>query len=119
MGPGKQTYSSPYTIDFDEIAGTQIDSGKAVVISASGREVTNLKLSGGGGAAFVSLHDAKDVASVRTGTRKWALDAGQAAPDNNVFPNPLNFKNGIVAVLEQGTGSNPILSVAVVGDLPA
>lgn len=116
---GKQTYSSPLQFEFDKLDGSAdklYKGNKAVVVSSSGREFTFLKLSAGGGSAVVSLYEAGTISAVNENRKRWVMDAGQATPDINVFPNPLHFVRGMVAVLEQGSGTNPILSVAVVGD---
>jgi len=53
-----------------------------------------------------------DRASASTTNLRWILDSSTTYDDNQVFSNPLFFKNGVYAVIEQGGNFNCSVCVA-------
>ena len=105
----QHTYSLPVVWEPD------LEGVVAKQIASSGREVTALKLSSGAGAAFISLYDSNMGAADLT-HKRWVLDASTEDNDAQIFTSPIVFKKGIYAVLEQGTGNNPKLCIAIIND---
>lgn len=104
----KQTYSTGAIWDPDTEGSTSKQ------IASAGREVTALKLATTeSGSALVYLYDS---ASGTETDLKWIMDSPSDLPDSQVFPNPLNFRNGIYAVLKQGQNLGAILCIAVIHD---
>ncbi len=102
-----QTYSESGVFIFD--------GGSNTAFKIAGPcEVSKLKLSALAAPAFVSIYDAADASGAIPSQRKWFLDAGVAACDSDVFPNPLTFKRGVYAICEDGGGSNPQLGIATI-----
>lgn len=90
-----------------------IDGGASGRKLAGPCEVSFLKLIGSGAAATVAIYDSNDGSQLMN--PKWYLDASTAYDDTNPFPNPLAFRRGVWAVLEQGTGTNSIVCIATTG----
>jgi len=101
----KQTYSTPVTVWNPDVEGST-----SKTIASSSIEVTHLKLVASGGSAHVDLYD--NNSSANPTDLVWSMDASTTANDDNDFANPLLFKKGIFAVLTQGSGFNPQLSLA-------
>ena len=101
----KQTYSQPVTVWNPDIEGST-----SKVIASSSIEVSHLKLVASGGSAHVDLYDNNN--SANPTDLVWSMDASTTANDDNDFANPLLFKKRIFAVLTQGSGFNPQLSLA-------
>src|SRR3990167_7956454 len=80
-------------------------------IATAGREIFALGLKAGGASAAVAFYDAKSAGDANYTNQVWFLDASTTDSDSQVFPNPLFFKEGIYAVLEQGTGGNPVICI--------
>lgn len=76
-------------------------------------EVSSLKLSAGGGAAFVSIYDSKDQAGANENSLRTVLDASTTDNDFNAYPgdSKLIFEKGVFAVCEQGGNFNPVVVV--------
>jgi hypothetical protein len=106
----KQTYSEPITVWSPDTEGNTVKQ-----IATSPREITNLKLVASGGAAHIDLYD-NAAGGTSPNDLVWTLDASTTANDSDLFVNPLFFKKGIYAVLTQGTGFNPQLSLAIIPD---
>lgn len=81
---------------------------------ANSCELSAVKLSAGALPATVTLYDAVSLADCIYANAKWFLDASTTDDDNQSFPAPINFKKGIYAVLESGTGGAPRLSFAAI-----
>lgn len=75
-------------------------------------DLTHVSLKAGGAAAVVSLYDGNSSDDKKPTNLRWVLDASTGTPDNEDFSEPLNFKKGIYAVLEQGNNFNAILCFA-------
>lgn len=75
-------------------------------------EVTALKLSAGGGAAFVSIYDGTQDSDVNDSNLKWVLDASTTDNDMQSFFDGLIFKKGVYAICEQGINFNPVVAIA-------
>ena len=105
----KQTYSKSIVWQ----PGVEGNTAKQLV--TSGRELTVLALKSGAGAAVVSFYDS-NVATTNYADLKWVLDCSTTDTDSQVFPNPLFFKKGVYAVLDQGVGSNPIVCLGYIPD---
>jgi hypothetical protein len=80
-------------------------------------EVSALKLAAGGGAAVVSIYDAKNSIEANENALRWVLDASTTDNDAQSFCAPLVFKKGVYAKCEQGEGQNSILCVAAINYL--
>lgn len=102
----KQTYSRPSVFEF-------VGSETTKQIASSGVEVSSLKLIASASAAVVSLYDTSGTNPQST-DKKWVLDASTSDNDVQNFSNPLGFKKGIYAVLEQGANSNAKLCIAMI-----
>jgi hypothetical protein len=111
----KQTYAQPniWQPDVDD-NDTTANGVPAKAVATSGIEVAFLKLSTGGGSAVVSVHDCAAASEITQNNKKWVLDTSTTDNDINPFPNPLNFKKGMVFVLEQGSGNNPVISYSII-----
>ena len=103
----KQTYSVPATVWNPDVEGST-----SKTIASSSVEVSHLKLVASGGSAHVDLYD--NNSSANPTDLVWSMDASTTANDDNSFPNPLLFRKGIFAVLTQGSGFNPQLSIAII-----
>lgn len=78
-----------------------------------GAELSHAKLSSGSGAAVISLHDCKDAVLASQQNIKMVLDSSNTGNDNMALSNPIVFRAGIVAVMQQGAGTNPALSIGI------
>jgi hypothetical protein len=99
----KQTYALPQAV------WQPTADGQAFQFTNHSIEITALKLTSGGGAAHVSFYDNGN------GTKqnlRWVLDSSTAYDDCQVFPNPLFFKNGVYAVIDQGGNTNSEICLA-------
>lgn len=76
-------------------------------------EVTAAKLAAGGGAAVVSLYDAKNLSECNPNSLRWVLDASTTDVDSQTFASALIFKKGVYAICEQGLVFNPMVCLAV------
>ena len=99
----KQTYSLPQPV-WEPTA-----NGQGHLFATSSVEITALKLVSGGSAALVKIYDS---ASANANNLRWILDSSTTYDDNQVFSNPLFFKNGVYAVIEQGGNFNCSVCVA-------
>jgi hypothetical protein len=82
---------------------------------SSSVEVGSFKLTSGSLSAFVSLYDSNQTSGQpNANDLRWALDTSTTGSDAEEFTYPLLFTKGIYAVLEQGSGGNPILCMSVI-----
>jgi len=87
-------------------------AGETSKLLTSSCEVGILKLAAGGGAAFVSIYDCKEIEGATPNSLKWVLDASTTDVDSQSFPDGLAFSKGVFAVVEQGGGTNLAVCVA-------
>lgn len=104
----KQTFGNSFTWKPDQAQGGAETKRQ---LSASGREVFKLSLKAGAGAAVVAFYDAQTEGDANPSNQRWVLDASTTSNDNELFANPLRFEKGIFAVLEQGSGFNPVVCI--------
>lgn len=105
----KQTYGLSVVWDPDTEGNT------SKVIASSGQEVSALKLvTAEAGSGLVFLYDANTAGGAGPSTLRWVMDAAADNADAQEFPNPLVFKNGIYAVMEQGQNQRVVLCLAII-----
>jgi hypothetical protein len=103
----KQTYSQSAVW----LPDTEGNTSKKLAGSC---EVSVLKLIASASAAHVKFYDSASSADNIPNNLKWVLDASTTDVDYQVFVNPLVFKKGVYAVLEQGSGFSPMICISTV-----